>query len=86
MVKKFFPEIHRLVSASSPHPENTQYKVSIGVEDWGGGYVSVIKVQMVYDGSVSGRKSPSYPLGTDDHRRVLEAVNELLEEKSITSL
>ena len=32
---------------------------------------------MVYDGDVAGRRSPSYPIGTDDYERVMEAVEEL---------
>lgn len=66
-----------MVPASHPHPPNTEYKVSIGEEIWGNSPHKVIKVQMVYDGEIAGRRSPSYPLGTDDFERVLEAVNEL---------
>lgn len=80
MSKTFFPEKSILLDASAPHPANTQYKVSVGSEDWGGGHHRVLKVQMVYDGAVSGRRSPSYPLGTDDAERVNKAIQELLSQ------
>ncbi len=82
MTKTFFPEKHKLVLASSPHPPNTYYKVSIGLEDWEGSYVPVVKVQMVYNGIVAGRKSPSYPIGSDDHRRVAETIKNLIGNKT----
>jgi hypothetical protein len=79
MAKIFYPEESILVEASKPHPPNTQYKVSLGVEDWGDNFVPVIKVQMIYDGIVSGRRSPSFPTGTDDLYRVNQASEQLLK-------
>ncbi|MNJ03513.1 hypothetical protein D3C73_1638630 [compost metagenome] len=35
---------------------------------------------MVYDGQVSGRRSPSYLADTDDYIKVNEAMNEIIEE------
>lgn len=84
MAKVFFPKDFILVdSNSSDHPPNTQYKVSIGAEDWNSRHIDVIKVQMVYDGRVSGRRSPSYPIDTDDYDRVHEAVLELKKRHGI---
>ncbi len=82
----FYPKMTINVPASAPHPEGTEYRVSIGEEDWEGIYPIVVKVQMVYNGKVAGRKSPSYPVGTDDSQRVAAAVAELQEryEKSQT--
>lgn len=77
MAKTFFPKMYIMVPASHPHPPNTEYKVSIGEELWGNSSHKVIKVQMVYDGEIAGRRSPSYPLGTDDLERVMEAINKL---------
>ncbi len=78
MAKVFYPKDSIFVPASCPpHPENTEYKVSYGEEDWNGTFVSVFKVQMVYDGEVLGRRSPSFPVGTDDYSRVHEAILEL---------
>ena len=77
-MRTFYPRETKIIGASAPHPEGTQYKVSIGDEDWGDGtFQSVTKVQMMYDGKVAGRMSPSYPAGTDDYERVCEAVFEL---------
>ena len=68
----------RFVKASPPQPAGTEYRVAIGTEKWGDGKEhEVLKVQMVYDGKIAGRTSPSYPLGTDDEQRVREAIDEL---------
>jgi len=83
MAQTFFPDADKvaLVNASPPHPENTQYKVSIGLENWNGQMHSVVKVQMVYDGEVAGRRSPSFPLGTDDLQRVMTRAQELIANR-----
>lgn len=81
MGRTFYPRISKYVEASAPHPEGTQYKVSVGDEDWDGQYYSVVKVQMVYDGKVAGRKSPSYPVDSNDHSRVMLAISELKDEQ-----
>jgi hypothetical protein len=80
MAKVFFPKAHILVPASSPHPPNTQYRVAIGEEIWDDKRHKVLKIQMVYNGEVAGRRSPSYPLGTDDYIRVTEAADRLYAE------
>lgn len=78
MAKIFYPEKSIFVKASDPHPPNTEYKISVGSEDWGSsGFAKVVKVQMVYDGKVEGRRSPSFPIDTDDLKNVLEAINEI---------
>lgn len=77
-MKTFYPRTHIDIEASPPHPPKTMYRVSIGEEEWNGNYVKVVKVQMMYDGMAAGRKSPSYPVGTDDHKRVAGAIDELL--------
>ncbi len=83
MAKTFFPKADKIafVTASKPHPDNTQYKISIGLEDWGGEMHEVLKVQMVYDGEVAGRRSPSFPLGTDDMQRVMAKAQELIANR-----
>lgn len=85
MAKVFYPREFIMVPATcspSPggHPPNTEYKVSFGDEDWNGVFVKVYKVQMVYDGEISGRRSPSFPVGTDDYLRVHEAVMRLFNK------
>ena len=78
----FFPEKIEHIDASPPHPENTQYRVSVGMEDWEGAFVPVAKVQMVYQGAVAGRKSPSYPIGTNDYDNVNKSLVRLVKEAS----
>jgi hypothetical protein len=78
MARTFFPEKFIDVPASPPHPPNTLYRVSIGSEQWGDVFTQVIKIQMVYDGVVSGRKSPSYPVGSNDFELVNSAVKDIL--------
>ncbi len=75
----FYPKMSVNVPASAPHPEGTEYRVSIGEEDWEGIYPIVVKVQMVYNGKIAGRKSPSYPIGTNDSERVAQAIADLEE-------
>ncbi len=83
MAKTFFPDDDKTayIDASSPHPENTQYKISIGSEVWDDKSHKVVKIQMVYNGAVSGRRSPSYPLGTDDYQRVNTKLQELIANR-----
>jgi hypothetical protein len=83
MAKIFFPHADKVafVSASKPHPADTQYKISIGSEVWGGKNHEVVKIQMVYEGAVAGRRSPSYPLGTDDYQRVNAKLQELIANR-----
>ena len=83
MAKTFFPHAGKIayVDASTPHPKNTQYKISIGVEIWNGENHEVVKIQMVYDDIVAGRRSPSYPLGTDDFQRVNLKIQELIANR-----
>ena len=78
MAKVFYPQASSQIMANSPHPPDTEYKISIGTEMWGNIPASVIKVQMVYKGKVNGRVVPSFPLGTDDYQRVRKAIDELL--------
>lgn len=82
MTKTFFPEFIEHIDASPPHPKNTQYRVSIGMEDWEGAFVPVAKVQMVYAGTVAGRKSPSYPIGTNDYNNVNKTLSKLVKKAS----
>ncbi len=79
-MRTFYPRNAIQIPASKPHPDGTVYRISIGDEEWDGGvFHSVIKVQMMYNGKVAGRKSPSYPVGTDDYKRVSEAIQQLID-------
>jgi len=87
MPRVFTPIDSVSVDASAPHGPNTEYKISIGYEGWGDpNPVKVLKVQMVYDGKVSGRRSPSYPLngnGDHDYLRVRKATDDLLRKHGL---
>ena len=80
MPKTFFPELFEKIPASPPHPPDTEYKVSVGFEDWNGKFVPVGKVQMVYSGHVSGRRSPSFPVDSDDLDRVTRILRKLMKK------
>ena len=75
----FFPQLSVIVPASPPHPPGTGYKISIGLEDWKSNYIPVVKIQMLYNEKTSDR-SPSFPLGTQDHLNVTQAIADLLEK------
>jgi hypothetical protein len=60
-VRTFFPKDVQKVDASS-HCDGAEYAIGIGTEMWADGPVSVLKIQMAYDGQVAGRKAPSFPV------------------------
>lgn len=74
MVQVYHPHRVIYVKASSPHPPNTEYRVSWGYENWSNTKVPVTKIQMVYNGRVNGRISPSYPDGTIDQENINHAL------------
>jgi 2,4-dienoyl-CoA reductase-like NADH-dependent reductase (Old Yellow Enzyme family) len=80
-VQTFFPQSLEMIPASPPHPPGTCYRVSFGLEEINANYMPVIKVQMVHDDQVAENKSPSYPLGTDDHIQVNRAIVKLIEQQ-----
>lgn len=83
MARTFYPRKTKYIQASEPHNSGTEYKISIGDEEWGDGtFQSVVKVQMVYDGKVAGRMSPSYPIGSNDWMAVQTVIDELVAEDS----
>lgn len=83
MARTFYPRITKYIPASEPHNSGTEYKISIGDEEWGDGtFQLVVKVQMVYDGKVAGRMSPSYPIGSSDWKAVQAVIDELVAEDS----
>lgn len=79
MAKTYFADSSKTIRipASAPH-HNAEYVISVGDEIWEDGAHKVVKVQMAYGGKISGRRSPSYPIGTDDYLRVHEAIKKLL--------
>lgn len=74
----YFPIRFIDVPASPPHDPTTSYRVSTGREHWGDGhFAEVEKIQMVYRGRVSGRRSPSFPIGSADWAAVNGALEQL---------
>lgn len=83
MAQVFFPQVSVTVPAACPpHPQGTEYKISIGIEMWDNVPVKGLKIQMVYNGKVSGRRSPTYP-NVEDYRRVHAAIEELLKDNCL---
>lgn len=80
MTKTFEPTRSIFVDATCPpHKAGTQYKVSKGIE--GGNQIK--KIQLVVGGKIAGKTVPSYPEGTDDLERVLEAMKKLDEPEPL---
>jgi hypothetical protein len=78
-LESFFPQISKTIPASLPHPPGTGYQVSIGLEQWDSSFIPVVKIQMVHAGKIMDR-GPSFPLGSEDHRKVNRAIKDLLEK------
>ncbi|MBV4450624.1 hypothetical protein KM792_13310 [Clostridium tyrobutyricum] len=88
MANTFFPVVSTFVEAETGynpgrkehHPQNTDYKVSIGYEITDGDEDRLVcKVQIRYDGKIAGRRSPSFPLKSNDWDRVKEAMDRVKE-------
>ena len=78
MAKVYFPIRYIDVPASAPHESDPAYRVSYGFEHWTDGSANAVyKIQMVYGGVVSGRRSPSYPAATHDDERVQDALRRI---------
>jgi hypothetical protein len=90
LAKTFTPIIHKIIPASPPHPDETSYKISIGYEDWGKPQpVLVTKIQMVYQGQVSGRRAPSFPVldtSNSDFELIVITMKEIVDEAKKTIL
>jgi 2,4-dienoyl-CoA reductase-like NADH-dependent reductase (Old Yellow Enzyme family) len=77
----FFPQLSEEIPASPPHPPGTSYRISVGLEQWESNFIPVVKIQMVHDGEVY-EGSPSFPLGTEDHVKVSNAIADLLGKQT----
>jgi len=75
----FFTQLSEVVPASPPHPAGTSYMISIGLEDWGSSYIPVVKIKMLFNEKASER-SLSFPLGTQDHQKVMQTIGDLLDK------
>jgi 2,4-dienoyl-CoA reductase-like NADH-dependent reductase (Old Yellow Enzyme family) len=72
----FFPQLTETIPASPPHPPNTNYRISIGLEQIATGFSPVAKIQMEHDGKTL-EQIPYFPLGSDDYTRVNSTIKEL---------
>ena len=86
MANTFFPIVSTFVKANTGynpdgedyHPNNTDYKVSIGYETEDGNIdCLVFKVQIRYDGKIAGRKSPSFPVLSSDWKEIVKAMDKV---------
>ncbi len=76
----FFPQASEYIPASSPHPLNSVYQVSIGLAEIDGVFSQMVKVQMVINGRVDEGQAPTYPAETDDYHRVSQAISKLIAQ------
>lgn len=98
MANTFFPIVSTFVEANTGynlkgenyHPENTDYKVSIGYEiEDGNSDCLVLKVQIRYNGKIAGRRSPSFPVSSsdwDEVKKAMERVKDFYVKQTNTSL
>ena len=79
MANTFFPVVSTFVNATAGyHPQNTDYKVSIGYEiNDGDSNCLVFKIQICYDGKISGRRSPSFPIDSPDWTNIKSAMDKI---------
>lgn len=79
MAQVFKPLKAIYVPATGGHPENTEYRVAWGVEQWEKEKKYVTKVQIAYNGVIAGMLSPSFPDETIDLKAVSCALSLLKE-------
>jgi 2,4-dienoyl-CoA reductase-like NADH-dependent reductase (Old Yellow Enzyme family) len=75
----FFPQISEVVPAGPPHPAGSSYQISIGLEDWSGNFVPVVKIQMLSNEEIIGQ-GISFPLESQDHQNVIQTLTDLLDK------
>ncbi|MFC0300351.1 hypothetical protein ACFFIS_05875 [Virgibacillus soli] len=80
MARVFNPKRSIFVPATGGHPKNAEYRIAWGAERWNS-LVNVTKVQMVYNGTVAGMLSPSFPDETLDQQAVIFALHLLSDKK-----
>lgn len=79
MATKFFPERLIYIPATGGHPPLTEYRVGVGPEHWNTP-VLVKKTQMVYEGKINGRVSPSFPIKSQHDEEAVSLAMKLLDE------
>ena len=76
----FFPQLTETIPASPPHPPDTNYRISIGLEQIAVEFSPVVKVEMECNGKIL-IQTPYFPLGSDDYRKVSRTIAKLIEKK-----
>lgn len=86
MAQAFYPTDSIIVPATTPpHPPGMEYKVAIGFEMGETPEpVKCLKIQMVYNGKILGRRIPTF-LCKEDCERVYEAIKELLNRTALST-
>ena len=75
----FYPQISEVIPAGPPHPTGSSYQISIGLEDWGGNFVPVVKIQMLSKEAIP-ESGLSFPLESHDHQKVIQTLADLLDK------
>lgn len=75
----FYPQLTEVVPASPPHPSGSRYQISIGLEDWSGNFVPVVKIQLLTH-KAKPMGDLSFPLKSKDHQKVIQALADLLDK------
>jgi 2,4-dienoyl-CoA reductase-like NADH-dependent reductase (Old Yellow Enzyme family) len=73
----FFPQMTKTTPASPPHPPNTNYRISFGLEQVTVGFSPVVKIEMECNGIILDAP-PYYPADSNDYERVSSTIEELL--------
>ncbi|MCB2186832.1 MAG: NADH:flavin oxidoreductase [Deltaproteobacteria bacterium] len=75
----FFPQDSRTVPAGPALPPGTAYRVTLGLEEWEGAFLPMLRVEMLVPGEDQPRL-PSFPPGDDAPRRLKAAAAQLWEQ------
>lgn len=80
-IQTFFPQETRRLPAGPAFPAGTYHEVSIGLEQWSGEFLPVVKV-LTRQGGKSIDRGLSIPVGGRDHSEIHQAIEDLLAEYS----
>ena len=72
----FYPQLTETVAASPPHPPDTNYRISIGLELVDVRFLPVVKIVMERYGQIL-EQIPYFPLASDDYKRINQVIAEL---------
>ena len=75
----FYPQLSEVIPAGPPHPSGSSYQVAIGLEDWGGNFVPVVRIQMLSNEAIPGQ-GLSFPIESQDHHKIIQTLADLLDK------